>query len=123
MRDREIPRQNTEPQTKRMVWFRGQYVPVLYNSDRANIFAAERWVARGPIQRIGAIIFATIFFCGSMALFVASIFVRPQIAQTTGGILGQVFGITFAVLAFLGGCVALLLSYRIARSVIRAFQK
>src|SRR5215469_889864 len=121
MKDRDISQQNTEPQTRRMMWFRGQYVPILYNSDRANIFGTERWVARGLIQRIGAITFATIFFCGSMALFFASILARTEIARAMGGVLGQVFGIVFAVLAFLIGCVALLLSLRIARGVIRSF--
>src|SRR5262245_22852146 len=121
MRDRDISRQNAEPQTRRMIWFRGQSVPILYNSDRANIFGTERWIGRGLIQRIVAIIFAAVFFCGSMLLFVGCILVRTEIARAMGGVLGQVFGIVFAILAFLVGCITLLLSFRIAQGIIRSF--
>ncbi|MGA7633610.1 MAG: hypothetical protein WCB11_22845 [Terriglobales bacterium] len=59
--------QKGERQTKRMMWFRGQQVPILSSTRRKDIFGSEDWIARGTIQRIGAIIFATIFFCGSAA--------------------------------------------------------
>jgi hypothetical protein len=108
---------------KRTMWFRGQYVPILYSRDQASIFGTEQWVPRGTIQRIGAMIFGLIFFCGSIVLFVASVMVRGQVAAETGGVLGQVFGIAFAVLAFCLGCFALLLSFRLARAVARSFQK
>ena len=105
-----------------MMWFRGQNVPILYTSHRTSIFGTEQWIARGTIQRIGAIIFALVFFCASIALFFASTITRVKIAGETGGLLGQVFGIVFALLAFLIGCVALLLTFRIARGVIRSFR-
>ena len=109
--------------TKRTMWFRGQYVPILYSSNRASIFGTEQWVAKGTTQRIGAIIFAMAFFSGSIGLFLASVIVRGNIAAETGGFLGQVFGIAFAVLAFCVGCLALLLAFRLARGVARSFHK
>jgi len=105
------------------MWFRGQYVPILYSRNRASIFGTEQWVARGTMQRIGAIIFAMIFLCGSIGLFLASIVVRGQIAAETGGFLGEVFGIAFTVLGFCVGCFALLLTYRLARGVARSYHK
>ncbi len=109
--------------TKGTMWFRGQCVPILYSSDRASGFGGKNWIARGTTQRIGATLLATDFFCASIALFVAGIFVRTQIAETTGGVLGQVFGIAFAVFAFLGRCFASLMTFRLARSVGRSFHK
>jgi hypothetical protein len=109
--------------TKRTMWFRGQYVPILYSRNRASIFATEQWVARGTIQRIGAIIFAMIFFSSSIGLILASVVVRGRIAAETGGLLGQVFGFAFAVLAFCVGCFGLLLAFRLARGVARSFHK
>jgi hypothetical protein len=109
--------------TKRTMWFRGQYVPILYSRNRASIFGTEQWVARGTIQRIGATIFAIIFFTSSIGLILASVFVRGQIAAETGGFLGQVFGIAFAVLAFCVGCFALLLTFQLARGVARSLHK
>ena len=53
--------QKEERQPKRMMWFRGQSVPILYGRGRKGIFASEDWIARGTIQRIGAIIVATVF--------------------------------------------------------------
>jgi hypothetical protein len=122
MKAHDNPSQGLENRkTKRTIWFRGQYVPILYSSDRASGFGGKNWIARGATQRIGATLFATVFFCASIALFVASIFVRSQIAETTGGVLGQVFGTAFAVFAFLVGCFALLMTFRLARSVVRSF--
>jgi hypothetical protein len=93
--------------TKRTMWFRGQYVPILYSRNRASVFGTEQWVARGTIQKIGTIIFAMTFFCGSIGLFVVGVIVRGQVAAETGGFLGQVFGIACSVLAFCVGCFAL----------------
>ena len=124
MKAQDSPSQALENRkAKRTMWFRGQYVPILYSRDRASIFGTEQWTARGTIQRIGAIIFAMIFFCGSIGLFLASVVVRGRIAGETGGFLGQVFGIAFAVFAFCVGCFALLLTFRLARGVARSFRK
>jgi hypothetical protein len=124
MKAQDNPSQALENRkTKPTMWFRGQYIPILYSRNRASIFGTEQWVARGTMQRIGAIIFALIFFCGSIGLFLASVMVRGQIAAETGGFLGQVFGIAFSVLAFCVGCFALLLTFRLARGVARSFHK
>ena len=124
MKAQDNPSQALENRkTKRTMWFRGQYVPILYSRNRASVFGTAQWVARGTIQRIGAIIFAMIFFCSSIGLFLASVVVRSQIAAETGGFLGQVFGIAFAVFAFCVGCFALLLTFRLGRGVARSFHK
>jgi hypothetical protein len=124
MKAQDSPSQALEDRkTKRTMWFRGQYVPILYSRNRASIFGTEQWVARGTIQRIGAIIFAMIFFCGSIGLFLAGVTVRGQITAETGGFLGHVFGLAFAVLAFCVGCFALVLTFRLARGVARSFHK
>jgi len=124
MKEQDNPSQALENRkAKRTMWFRGQYVPILYSRNRDSIFGTEQWVARGTIQRIGAIIFAMIFFCSSIGLFLASIVVRGQIASETGGFLGEAFGIAFTVLAFCVGCFALLLTFRLARGVARSYHK
>lgn len=106
-----------------MLWFRGQFVPILYGRSRKDIFGSEAWVAKGTAQKIGAIMFAAVFFCGSIALFFAGFLVRGQIAQSMGGVLAQIFGIGLAVVAFLVGCIAMLLSIRILRGVVRSYHK
>jgi len=124
MKEQGNPSQALENRkTKPTRWFRGQYVPILYSRNRASIFGTEQWVARRTIQRIGAIIFAVIFFCSAIGLFLASIEVRGQIAVETGGFLGEVFGIAFTVLAFCVGSFALLLTFRLARGVARSYRK
>jgi hypothetical protein len=72
------------PKTARVIWFRGQYVPVLFGHSRQDIFGSEDWVARGTIQKIGAIIFALVLFCGSIALFVASVLMRAETSELAG---------------------------------------
>jgi hypothetical protein len=115
--------QKGEGQTKRTMWFRGQFVPILYGRSRKDIFGSEDWVAKGTTQRIGAIMFAAVFFCGSIALLFGGVLVRAEISQSMGGILGQVFGIGLAVLAFLVACTALLLTFRLVRGVVRSVYK
>ena len=106
-----------------MMWFRGQYVPTLYSSHPKDRFLSRDWVARGTLERIGAIIFGTVFFCGSSGLFFASFVTRSQIADSTGGVLGQIFGTILALVAFLVACVGMLLTFRIARGIVRSFYK
>jgi hypothetical protein len=123
MKERNVIGQKGERQTKRLVWFRGQFVPILYGRSRKDIFGSEEWIAKGTSQRTGAIIFSIVFFCGSVALFFASIVLRAQIAEATGGILGEIFGIVLGVLAFLVACVGMLLTIRLARGGVRSFHK
>ncbi len=103
--------------------FRGQNVPILYGLGRKNILGSEDWTARGTIQKIGATIFAIGFFCGSVALFVASFLVRAEISETVGGVLGPIFGSLLAVLAFLVACMGMFLTFRLARGIVRSFYK
>jgi hypothetical protein len=113
--------QRGEKQPKRTMWFRGQGVPILYSSRRKDIFGSEDWIARGTTQKIGATIFATVFFGGSVALFVASPLVRAEISEAVGGVLGRVFGVMLAVLAFVVACAGIFLSFRLMRGIVRAF--
>jgi hypothetical protein len=115
--------QKGERQTKRTLWFRGQNVPILYSRGRADGLLSTDWVARGTIQRIGATIFATGFFCGSAALFVASLSMRAQTSEIMGGVLGQIFGIVLAILAFLVACIGMFLTFRLVRGVVRSLHK
>jgi hypothetical protein len=115
--------QKEERQTKRMMWFRGQNVPILYSTRRKDIFGSEDWIARGTIQRIGTIIVALVFFCGSAALFVASPLLRDEIVETIGGVLGRIAGTGLAAFAILVACIGMFLTFRLVRGVVRAFYK
>src|ERR1700739_4895912 len=115
--------QKGERQTKRTMWFRGQNVPILYGSARKDLFGSEAWIARGTIQKIGATVFAAVFFCGSLALFVASFLVRGEISENVGGVLGKVFGFILAVLSLLVACAGMFLAVRMAQGVVRSFRK
>jgi len=115
--------QKGERQTKRTMWFRGQNVPILYSSARKDIFGSEDWIARGTIQKIGTTIFATVFFCGSIALFVASLLMRAQTSEMVGGVWGQIFGFILAVLAFCVACAGMIFAVRLVRGVVRSFYK
>jgi hypothetical protein len=115
--------QKRERQPKDMMRFRGQFVPILYGRSRKDIFGSEGWVAQGTLQRVGAIIFAVVFFCSAIALPFAAILARSEISQGTGGAWGQVFGIGLGVLAFLVAFAAMLLSFRLVRGIVRSFYK
>ena len=112
-----------ERQPKRTMWFRGQNVPILYGRSRKDIFGSEDWIARGAIQRIGATIVATVFFGGSIALFVASFLMGTRTSEIAGGVLGQILGTVLAVLAFLVACIGMFLTFRLVRGVVRSFYK
>ena len=115
--------QKGERDAKRTMWFRGQNVPILYGSDRKDILGSGDWIARGTIQRIGATIFATGFFCGSIALVVASPRLRDEIWEAIGGVSGQVFGTLLAGFAFLVACIGMFVTFRLLRAVVRSFYK
>ena len=114
---------NRERQTKRTMWFRGQNVPILYSTRRKDIFGSEDWIARGTLQRIGTIIFATVFFCGSAALFVASPRLRDELSEMIGGVLGRIVGTGLAAFAILVACIGMFLTFRLVRGVVRAYSK
>ena len=114
---------NHQRQEAGQVWFRGQNVPILYGQGRKDIFGSEAWIARGTIQRIGATIFAIVFSCGSVALFVASLLIRAEMSEIVGGALGQIFGTVLAVLAFLVACFVLFLTFRLVRGIVRSFYR
>lgn len=114
--------QKRERQPKDMMWFRGQFVPIVYGRSRKGIFGSKDWVARGTLQRVGASIFAAVFFCGAIALPFAAILVRAEISQTRG-IWGQICGIGLAALAFWVAFAAMLLSLRLVRGIVRSFYK
>jgi hypothetical protein len=105
------------------MWFRGQNVPILYGRGRKDTFGSEDWIARGTIQRIGATIVAAVFFCASVALFIAGLLIRAQISVTVGGVFGQIFGTVLAVLAFLVACIGMFLTFRLVQGVVRSFYK
>jgi hypothetical protein len=109
---------------KRTILFKGQNVPVLYSSRRKDILGSEDWIARGTVQRIGATVFAAGFFCGSVALFVASFLmgVGAQTSEIIGGISGRFFGTMLAILAFLAACVGMFLTFRLVRGVVRSLR-
>jgi len=106
-----------------MIWFRGQCVPILSGRSRKDIFGSEDWVAQGTLQRVGAILFAAVFFCVAIALPFAAILARAEISQSTGGDWGQVFGLGLAALALLVAFAAMLLSFRLLRGIVRSFYK
>ena len=112
-----------EPHGKRTVWFSGQYVPLLRASTRKDMLGTENWVAKGTVQRIGATIFAMVFFCLSVGLFAASFFLRQEVLAYTGGILGEVFGFALVVLALVGATLVMFLTFRIVRGLVRSFQR
>ena len=105
------------------MWFRGQFVPILYSRSSRDIFGSKDWAAQGILQRVGAIIFAAVFFCGAIALPFAGILGKAEISRNMGGILGQVFGIGLAVFAILVALVTMLLSFRLVHGVVRSFYK
>jgi hypothetical protein len=105
------------------MWLRNQPDPILYGSSRKDTFGSEKWVAKGTIQKIGAITFAAGLFSGSIALLFAGVFLRAEISQSTGGVLGQAFGIGLALLALLVAGTAMLLTFRLVRGVVRSFYK
>lgn len=115
--------QNRERQTKRTMWFRGQNVPILYGQGRKDIFGSEYWVARGTIQKIGVIILATVFFCASGALFVASRSIRAEVSEFVNGVPGQLFGTALAVFAVGVALCGMFLTFRLVRGVFRSFYK
>jgi hypothetical protein len=109
-------------QREGMLWYRGQHVPILYSTSRKYTLGSENWIARGTTQRIGATIIAVVFFCGSLALFAASPFLRVEIVEDVHGILGQIIGALLAVLVVVGAGLTMFLSFRLVRGVVRSYR-
>lgn len=54
-----------EPHKKRMMWFRGQYVPILYDTGGPyRGFGSKDWVPRNYLQRTVAFMFGSAFVIG-----------------------------------------------------------
>ena len=100
-----------------------QNAPILQSRGPRDSLLSKGWTARGAIQRVGATILAIGFLLGSIALFIASIVVRAQTAEMIVGILGQVFGIMLAALAFSLACALMFLAVRFLQGVARSFYK
>jgi hypothetical protein len=100
-----------------------QNTPILQSRGPRDSLLSKGWTARGAIQVVGATIVAIGFLLGSVALFVASIGVRSQTAEMIGGIVGQIFGIMLAMLAFSLACGLMFHAARFLRGVARSFHK
>jgi hypothetical protein len=111
--------------TKRPMRFteRPRNVPILQSRGPRDSLLSKGWTARGAIQSVGATIVAVGFLLGSVALFIGSIVVRAQTAEMIGGILGQIFGIMLAMLAFSLACALMFLAARFLQGVARSFYK
>jgi hypothetical protein len=113
----------TKRQTKRTMWFNGQRVPILYSSDRKDLFLSEAWRPKGAIQKIAASMFAAFLFILSITLLFASTMLRREILQVVPGILGLVSGFALALLVFLVGGAVLFVAIRLVRVTAQSFHK
>lgn len=100
-----------------------QDTPRLPSRGPRDSLLSKDWTARGAVQRVGASIFATVLFLGSVALFVASALLRAQVSEAVTGILGQLLGFMLALLPFFIACAFTFLAIRLIRGVGRSFHK
>jgi len=66
---------------------------------------------------------ATVFFCASGALFVASRSIRAEVSESVNGVPGQLFGTALAVFAVGVALCGMFLTFRLVRGVFRSFYK
>jgi hypothetical protein len=105
------------------MWFRGQNVPILYGGRRKDIFASEDWVATGTVQKIGATLFALIFFLASLSLFGGSFLLRNEPFYDVGTVLSAIFRTLLVALCLGLGCAAMFIAIRLSRGIFRSFHK
>jgi len=98
-------------------------MPVLQSVGPKDILFSRNWIARGAIQRVGAIIISILFLLCSVALFVGSLMVKAQTSEIMGGASGQLFGITLTLLGFFLTFVMAFLAIRLLLGVGRSLCK
>jgi hypothetical protein len=115
--------QNREHRPKGMMWFGGQYVPILSSSSRKDMPGTEAWVARGNVQRIGVSFLAMFLLCFSVALVVSTPFLAAEILREVDGFMGRMLGTVLVALVLAGASLVMFMSFRMFRGVARSYRK
>jgi hypothetical protein len=116
--------QKREPHKKRMMWFRGQYVPILYDiSGPYRGFGSKDWVPRSYLQRVVAFMFGTIFVVGGAGAMACTVFIKTDLIATLHSeAAAMIFGFFLVCVVLTGSVIVIALGIRLLRCVFRSDQ-
>ena len=117
-----MPVQKREPHKKRMMWFRGQYVPILYDtSGPYRGFGSKDWVPRSYLQRVAASIFGTIFVVGGAGAMACTVFIKANLIATLDSeVAAMILGFFLVFVVLTGSVIVIALGIRLLKSVFRS---
>ena len=114
--------QKREPHKKRMMWFRGQYVPILYDtSGPYRGFLSKDWVPRSYLQRVVAFMFGTIFVVGGAVGIASTVLVKSDLlAVLHSQVAVLIFGFFLVCFVLIGSVIVIALGIRLLKCVFRS---
>ena len=117
-----MPVQKREPHKKRMMWFRGQYVPILYDpSGSYRGFGSKDWVPRSYLQRVVAFMFGTIFVVGGAGAMACTVLIKADLIATLHSeAAAMIFGFFLVCVVLTGSVIVIALGIRLLKGVFRS---
>ena len=114
--------QKREPYKKRMMWFRGQYVPILYDtSGPYRGFGSKDWVPRSYLQRVVAFMFGTIFVFGGAVGLACSVLIKADLIATLHSeAAAMIFGFFLVCVVLTGSVIVIGTGIRLLKGVFRS---
>ena len=114
--------QKREPHEKRMTWFRGQYVPILYDTGGSyRGFGSKDWVPKSWVQRVAAFMFGAIFVIAGTGVIASTVFIKADLITTLHSELwAMIFGFFLVCVALTGGAIGVALGIRLLKGVFRS---
>jgi hypothetical protein len=114
--------QKREPHKKRMIWFRGQYVPILYDtSGPYRGLGSKDWVPRNYLQRVAAFMFGTIFVIAGTVGIGSTVLIKADlIAVLHSEVAAMIFGFFLVCVVWIGGVIVIALGFRSLKSTFRS---
>ena len=114
--------QKREPHKRRMMWFRGQYVPILYDtSGPYRGFGSKDWMPRSYLQRVVAFMSGTIFVVGGAGAMASTVLIKADLIATLHSeAAAMIFGFFLVCVVLTGSVFVIALGIRLLKGVFRS---
>jgi hypothetical protein len=105
-----------------MMWFRGQYVPILYDtSGPYRGFGSKDWVPRSYLQRVVAFMFGSVFVVGGAGAMACSVLIKADLIATLHSEAeAMIFGFFLVCVVLTGSVIVIALGIRLLKGVFRS---
>lgn len=105
-----------------MTRFRGQYVPILYDtSGLYRGFGSRDWVPTSYLQRVVAFMFGAILVAGGAGAMACTVLIKADLIATLHSeAAAMIFGFFLVCVVLTGGVIAIALGIRLLKGVFRS---